>query len=103
MKPLIVAAAVAALGLSGCATPAVEDPHADVGTRMYAIAARFEQARREGGMGGVIVEIDCCYASTTKPVIELYALRDCITLDYVGYRMDVDVGRRVFHQTLPYC
>ena len=102
MKSLIVAAAVADLVLSGCATPAVEGPHADIATRMDAIAARFEQALRTGGMAGVIMEIDNCYASATKPVIRLYALRDCVTLDYIGYRMDVDVGRRLFHQSLPY-
>ncbi len=38
-----------ALALSGCAGPiAVMDPHGDAGSRMYAIARRFDADRQQG-------------------------------------------------------
>jgi len=94
--------ALLALMLSACAVPAVEDEHANAGTRMQGVAARFEQARRRGGMAAVVSEIDDCYRSATFPLIKVYALRDCLVLDYVGYRTDVTIGRRLFHQALPF-
>jgi len=90
------------LVLSACATPAIEEPHEDAGTRMQNVAARFEQARRRGGMAGVIADIDDCYKSATAPIIKVYSLRDCLVLDYVAFRTDVAIGRRLFHQALPF-
>lgn len=91
-----------ALALSGCTAPVVVEPHADVPTGMWNIASRFEQDRRQGGMAGVIADIEQCYASATGPVVKVYTLRDCLVLDYVGYRTDVTIGRRLWHQALPY-
>ena len=90
------------LAVAGCAQLAVDDLEPDIGSRMHAIASRFEQSRRTGGMSGVIADIEQCYASATQLVIKVNALRDCLVLDYVGYRTDVDIGRRLFHQSLPY-
>jgi hypothetical protein len=92
--------ALGALALSGCG--AVIDPHASAGNRMMGIAARFEEDQHRGGMSGVIDDIQNCYIAATLPVIKVYALRDCMVLDYVGYREDVRIGRRIFHQALPY-
>ena len=51
-----------ALALAGCATPAVVDSHATVPARMFTIASRFEQDRRQGGMTAVTTDIERCYA-----------------------------------------
>jgi len=91
-----------ALALAGCATPTVVDSHATVPVRMFNIAGRFEQDRRQGGMTGVTADIERCYASATVPVVKIYELRDCLVLDYVGYQTDVTIGRRQFRVAMPY-
>jgi hypothetical protein len=72
----------------------VDDPHADPQTRMNAVAVRFDQAFRTGGMARVTSEIQECYRQTTAPFIEHYALEDCMALDYAGHQIDVSVGRQ---------
>ena len=91
-----------ALLAAGCMAPITIDPHADVATRMNTIADRFDEDRRKGGMAGVIADVEKCYASAIGRVIQVFALRDCLVLDYMGYRMDVEVRRRLWNQTLPY-
>lgn len=106
IQRLIPAALLTALTLAGCAAPsggpAIIDDHADVTTRMLTIASRFEQDRRRGGMLEVTADIDRCYASATRFVVQIYALRDCLVLDYVGYWTDVNVGRRALKMSLPF-
>ena len=89
IRRLIPAALLAALSLNGCAAPgggpAIIDDHADVTTRMPTIASRFDQDRRRGGMSEVMADSDRCYASATRFVVQTFALRDCLVLDYVGY------------------
>jgi hypothetical protein len=103
---LVPAALLTALSLNGCAAPgggsAIIDDHADVTTRMLTIANRFEQDRRRGGISEVVADIDQCYASATRFVVQTFALRDCLVLDYVGYWTDVNVGRRAFKTALPF-
>jgi len=91
-----------ALALAGCATPAVIDSHATVPVRIFNIASRFEQDRRQGGMTAVTTDIEQCYAAATLPVVKIFELRDCLVLDYVGYQTDVTIGRRHFGVAMPY-
>lgn len=101
--PLVALLVLCAAGCSRTgAGPAVLDPRADADTRMTAIAARFEADRNRGGMSGVIADIEGCYASAVRPVTRVYALRDCLVLDYVAYKTDVAVGRGAYGQGLPY-
>ena len=76
------AALACLLGAAGCATPgvggAVVDAHADVDTRMCAVAERFDRAYRRGGMTGVMLDVEGCYADATRPVARVFALRDCL-------------------------
>jgi hypothetical protein len=53
-------------------------------------------------MSEVMADIDRCYASATRFVVQTFALRDCLVLDYVGYWTDVNVGRRAFKIALPF-
>jgi hypothetical protein len=99
LKPAAQLGAILALALSGCATPAVTESHADPATRMLAVAQRFDQDRRTAGM---IDDIGKCYARASALVIEIYALRDCLVLDYVAYRTDVTIGRRIDGGPLPF-
>jgi hypothetical protein len=99
----IVPPAVAtALALAACSTPVVVQQHADVNTRMRAIATRFVHDQQQGGMAGVIADIDACYASATHPFADVLNLRDCLVLDYVGYHEDQTVGRSFGMGPLPY-
>lgn len=102
---LVVAAGLIA-GLSGCGpnglTPTVLGTRTDVPSRMMAIAMVFERDRRQGGMAGVIAGVDKCYAAATFPVVNIMGVRDCMILDYVGYRTDVTVGRKAFGLALPF-
>lgn len=66
------------------------------------VARRFDASRQSGGMTGIITEVEGCYASATHPVVQIYALRDCLALDYVGYQYDVNVGRRFFKMATPF-
>ncbi len=103
MKRLIrVAAACAALSLGGCYL-AIQDPTTDPATRNAAIAARFQQDFHQGGMAGVIDDIEKCYAASSTPIIKVNALRDCMVLDYTGYRTDVTVGQGILKEApFPY-
>jgi hypothetical protein len=102
LKLATLLGAISTLALSGCATPAVTEAHADPATRMLAVAQRFDQDRRTAGMAGVIDDIGKCYARASSLVIEIYALRDCLVLDYVAYRTDVTIGRRIDGAPLPF-
>lgn len=91
--------------VSGCTTPTgivVQDPEPDAATEISTVAYRFEQARRTGGMAGVVQSVQDCYRDATVPFTKIWALRECIVLDYAGYRMDVDIGRRILHDPIPY-
>ena len=102
-RRLFGCALAGALMLAGCAAePVVIDSHTDVTTRMAAIASRFEQARHEGGMAGAVADIEKCYATATLLVAKVFELRDCLVLDYVAYRTDFTIGRRLFGGPLPY-
>ena len=98
----LVAVASSLLSLAACGQLAVEDPHADAGTRMWNVASRLEHDRRTGGMAGAIDDIGHCYASASGPILKIWALRDCMVLDYAAYQVDVTIGRRIFRQSLPY-
>ena len=95
----VPAALLGLLAVGGCAqiggAPIIVGSHASVPERMMAIASRFEQDRRQGGMSGVIGGIGQCYASAANLVIEIYAVRDCLVLDYAAYWTDMKVGRRL--------
>ena len=102
-KKLLLPAAIGSLlVLGGCATPVVMDSHADAASRMMVVARRFDASRQSGGMTGIITEVEGCYASATRPVVQIYARRDCLALDYVGYQYDVTVGRRLFNMATPF-
>jgi hypothetical protein len=88
--------------LTACSTPVVLRQHADVQTRMRTIAARFLNDQQQGGMAGVIADIEACYAGATHPVIDVYTLRDCLILDYVAYHNDHTVGLAFGAGPLPY-
>jgi hypothetical protein len=88
--------------LTACSTPVVLRQHADARTRMRAIAVRFLNDQQQGGMAGVIADIEACYAGVTHPVIDVYALRDCLILDYVAYHNDHTVGQAFGAGPLPY-
>lgn len=94
------------LGLGGCGpnglTPTITGSNAGVTARMMAIAATFERDRRQGGMAGVTEGIDKCYSAATFPVVNIMGVRDCMVLDYVGYRTDVTIGRTAFGMALPF-
>ncbi len=53
-------------------------------------------------MSSVIADIEQCYVSASKPAVKVYALRDCLVLDYTGYHTDATIGRRRYHQSLPF-
>ncbi len=58
------------------------DLHADVTTRMFVIAQRFELDRNQGGMSQVALDIDRCYAEAMHyGEAQIFALRDCLVLD----------------------
>jgi hypothetical protein len=69
---------------------------------MRAIAHRFLNDQQQGGVAGVIADIDSCYAGATHPVIDVYTLRDCLILDYVAYHNDHTVGQAFGMAPLPY-
>ncbi len=89
-RPASASPALMALSIApnACTTPAMIEPHADPGTQMNAIAQRVEQACRQREMTRVIENIGNCYAASTSPVIGVFALRDCLVLDYITYRSD---------------
>lgn len=98
-------AALFILAASGCTTPTglvVQDPQPDAATEISTVAYRFEQARRTGGMAGVVQSVQDCYREATVPFTKIWALRECLVLDDAGYRMDVTLGRRVFHSPNPF-
>lgn len=53
---------------------------------MNTIAGRYNKVLHEGGMAGVIVEVQRCYTSAIFAVVAAYALRDCIILGYPSNR-----------------
>ena len=96
---------VSAALISACTTPtglAIEDPHPDVSTEMANIAARYQTSFNAGGMVGVIADTEACYREATGPLTKIWALRDCIVLDFTGFTVDYTVGRRLNHGSLPY-
>ncbi len=91
------------LAAAGCTSLKVADPHGSVGSRMWGVAGRFDQDFRTGGMAQVSSDIDACYRQATIPVTKMYALQDCLVLDYTGYTTDVNLGRKVLKgPPLPY-
>ena len=90
------------MALTGCSTLAVQDKHADVKTRLWRVASRMEMDRRQGGMAQAIADITQCYEDATVPLVKVYALRDCMVLDYAGYRLDMTIDRRLNGGPLPY-
>ena len=53
-------------------------------------------------MAGAVADIEKCYATATLLVAKVFELRDCLVLDYVAYRTDFTIGRRLFGGPLPY-
>ena len=100
----VIRPAVAALLLGGCTATglAVEDPNPDIQQEVWNIASRYDTSFKAGGMAGVTQEIESCYQSATVPVTKIWALRDCLILDYTGFYTDMKVGRRLNHISLPY-
>lgn len=98
-------AAIGAALLSACTNPtgmAIEDPHPDIGTEMANIAARYQTDFNTGGMAGVVADTEICYHEATVPLTKIWALRDCMVLDFTGFTVDLTVGRRLNHSSLPY-
>ncbi len=93
--------------LTGCGSPggapAFIDGHADVSTRMSVIAQRFELDRSQGGMSEVAADVGRCYAEATRySVVQTFALRDCLILDYVGYRTSAVGSHAAVKPALPF-
>ena len=95
---------IAAMALGGCTATglAIEDPHPDVQQEVWNVASRYDSAFRSGGMAGVTQEIENCYQAATVPATKIWALRDCLILDYTGFYTDMKVGRRINHASLPF-
>ncbi len=53
-------------------------------------------------MAGVNADIQACYSSASQPVMKIYALYDCIVLDYGAYKTDVTIGRPINGWPLPF-
>ncbi|MHB0729919.1 hypothetical protein ACX4MZ_21465 [Roseomonas mucosa] len=62
------------------------------------LADRFTQARQAGGMVGVSAEIQSCYQTATLP----RQVRDCLALDAVARRVDMETARILPGGELPY-
>lgn len=101
-----MAAAALDLALAGCAGAApggsVVDGRADVDTRMRAVAGRFDGAFRDGGMTGVMLDVQACYAAATRPVARVFALRDCLVYDNAANDFEERVGVRVNGAKMPF-
>ena len=106
MKLPIVAALGAALVLSACQMPQQRGPLgptlADARSAYppgYLVQAnrlvdRFEADRRQGGMIGVSADIADCYRMTTRPYVQVSALRECMILDNFAVKFDQEMARR---------
>lgn len=96
-KLFFPAALLGQLAMAGCAqigmAPTIAGDRLPIKDRMFTIASRYEQDRREGGMAGVAEGIAKCYNMATSPVVVIYGVRDCLILDYVA-SLTVMTGRR---------
>ena len=101
-RVLRVLLATAVLGGCTATGVAVEDPHPDVQQEIWNDASRYDTAFKAGGMAGVSAEIERCYQDATVPVTKIWALRDCLIVDFTGFYTDMKVGRRINHASLPY-
>ena len=62
------------------------------------LADRFTQARQAGGIVGVSAEVQSCYQTATLP----RQFRDCLALDAVARRVDMETARILPGGELPY-
>ena len=103
--PFRARGALLALATAVCSTATglvVQDPEPDAATEISTVAFRYDQARRAGGMAGLVQSVQQCYQDATVPFTKVWALRECIVLDHAAYLTGVSVGRRVFHDPNPY-
>lgn len=70
----------------------------DVRQMIGGLADRFTQARQTGGMVGVSAEVQSCYKTATLP----RQVRDCLALDAVARRVDMETARILPGGELPY-
>lgn len=62
------------------------------------LANRFVRARQAGGMVGVSADVQSCYQTATLP----RQVRDCLVLDAVARRVDLETSRSLPGAGLPY-
>lgn len=62
------------------------------------LATRFTRARQAGGMVGVSADIQSCYQQAALP----RQVRDCLVLDAVARRIDMEAARTIPGGELPY-
>lgn len=93
---LLLGVAVASLSLAGCVNVRYDDQHADLNSRMYAVAVRFSQTMTQQGMAGVTADIENCYRDSALGVVKRFALQDCLSYDYAAYTFDKEIGRKAF-------
>lgn len=92
--------------LAGCQLPAAPQSAAysstaiDPGVQQMVstLAARFTRARQAGGMVSVSADIQQCYQQAALP----RQVRDCLVLDAVARRIDVEAARTIPGGELPY-
>ena len=94
------------LTLAGCQMPTTpptivtsnDVTDATVRQMVASLAARFTRARQAGGMVGVSVDIQSCYQQAALP----RQVRDCLVLDAVARRIDMEAARTIPGGELPY-
>jgi len=98
--------AASTMALSNCALPpqntqvALEAHTSNVSTDLYihGLATKFKNARDGSGMSGVTTMIQECYRSAVRP----FSFRECMILDAVGRRVDLDAVKSFGGPALPY-
>lgn len=58
------------------------------------VAARFARDHRDGGMAGLVADIQACYAAAERGGPDRLALRDCIALDTAAKHRDMVNAQR---------
>lgn len=100
----LLLAAVASLSLTGCANLSVDEQHADINSRMLAVATRFSRTMSGTGMAGVTDDVENCYRESSLVIVKHFALQDCLAYDYAAYALDRDMAKTFSYrrQRTPY-